>query len=520
MKRKFTPEELFAYVLLIAFSILVLAFTFRIAYKERDYLASGESIDLNEYIRNIRLYNNELPMDQVCTLRVDRCYGLFYSYTTPGGYRHRSTTTYYYVIGLEDGSVMVINTSELDNTEFDRMAGYTLSGQDANVMVYTGYVQKLNDGLREYYDSHVNYLKEQGYLDSDAEVRYVSMSNAGSRGFNVFLIFLMLSLVLISILMCVEIRKKSVEERQYERAEKRYPITKKDVVKWIVIYIISFPLMYGFLYMYSYGDVRNTNKYLDLYITLAITPIIPTAWLLIDRKDQMAVPGLGVVHMNSPAMKKLEEFAKGLEKNGYSEAMMNTADEVIKAYKDGQPVDMFVFKEYILDAADYCNMQGRYDAALSYLDIIHSRQLMEQEVYSHDKGLSAFVYWASKFEAYRGLGDVEAAEKLFHEAGRYWDNIYMLNDDKKFWKDVSLCHYYILKNDLEEASKCADRLYMYKTIETENVAAYLLNAEIYKLKGDTEGAAVMMGFAREKAEKGAIPLKQWYEAAKERMWNE
>ena len=57
MKRKFTPEELFAYVLLIAFSILVLAFTFRIAYKERDYLASGESIDLNEYIKNIRLYN-------------------------------------------------------------------------------------------------------------------------------------------------------------------------------------------------------------------------------------------------------------------------------------------------------------------------------------------------------------------------------------------------------------------------------------------------------------------------------
>ena len=63
MKRKFTPEELFAYVLLIAFSIFVLVFTFRIAYKERDYLASGESIDLNEYIRNIRLYNNELPMD-------------------------------------------------------------------------------------------------------------------------------------------------------------------------------------------------------------------------------------------------------------------------------------------------------------------------------------------------------------------------------------------------------------------------------------------------------------------------
>ena len=78
-----------------------------------DFMSTRE-IDLNEYLKNSS-YNNSFPASgERVSLKIYKCYGSFYTrYNSHARKTNVELFDYYFVVGLDDGSVMAIETDTL-----------------------------------------------------------------------------------------------------------------------------------------------------------------------------------------------------------------------------------------------------------------------------------------------------------------------------------------------------------------------------------------------------------------------
>ena len=473
-------------------------------------ITTGECINLDEYLEGSE--DDEIPYGKIVNVTVTRDFGRFYTRVSHG--RHHSTT-YYNALEVADGSIIVY--------------GSTIN--DPHLGVNTGRITKVRvPELEEELDAFTRSLKNDGLIADDAVVRYVLFTDGWGRvGIIILIGFLVVMAVLLGLLAYKlqtgkEIGHKGQDKNYTPKDEVHYfRLTKKDWIKFIIEYIIGTIIIFVALYIYGEGWKDGISYKTGIVLSLIFGLIVPILFVVHAKGEKADVPGIGSIYINSPLIKMFEKLDETVKTVGYTEEMVRDTDEVIKLRNDKQPIDMIFFKDFILNTADYCVIKGDYQKAYEYISNLTADELMDRSIYQLDKGIACFSYWTLLFEILRGLGDLEAMEEQKKDCDRYWNNKYLMTDDsKKFFKDVCMYHYHMLKDEPEKALECAERLIMYDTIETTNITAYVLNAEVLLKLGKKEDAAVMMGFAEERSDNAVYAcIKQSYEAWAKKLgfWN-
>ena len=171
--------EYFMLWILAIFAIGVSVFKFYF-----DFMSTKE-IDLNEYLKNSS-YNNSFPASgERVSLKIYKCYGSFYTrYNSHARKTNVELFDYYFVIGLDDGSVMAIETYTLKVKAFDKITESTLSNGKKTMIKHSGMLGVIDDSdgeIKEKYDSFIKDLKNHQIIPQNTVVRYECISNIGSR---------------------------------------------------------------------------------------------------------------------------------------------------------------------------------------------------------------------------------------------------------------------------------------------------------------------------------------------------
>lgn len=183
MNKRISANDIIGVLILVVLGSTLIIYSISTFEKYHNLILHNECINLNEYIENMS-DDDSLPIGEVVSLNVNRCYGMFYRRTSGG--RHR-TTYYHYVVGLNDGSVMVIIATTYKE-DMDRMEELTLSGEDPNSLTFYGTLNKQKKSVSTKFTDEVNYLKSAGIISQDAKVRYVSMSDGDDKAAAIMLI--------------------------------------------------------------------------------------------------------------------------------------------------------------------------------------------------------------------------------------------------------------------------------------------------------------------------------------------
>ena len=478
------------------------------------YITANECVNLDEYLTGSE--DDEIPYGKVVSVTVTEDFGRFYKRLHHS--RHSvSTTEYYNALIVSDGSVIV----------------YVSDINDPHLGVLTGRITKVrNLELEDEYNAFTRKLKDDGLIAENAVVRYVLFTDGWSKVECIILIVFMSVMGILLGLWGYEMYSGKTFDIGHRGQDKNYTpkdevhyfrLTKKDWIKFIIEYIIGTIIIFVALYIYGEGWKDGISYKTGIVLSLIFGLSVPILFVVHAKGEKADVPGIGSIYINSPLIKMFEKLDETVKTVGYTEEMVRETDEVIKLRNDKQPIDMIFFKDFILDTADYCVIKGDYQKAYEYISNLTADELMDRSIYQLDKGIACFSYWTLLFEILRGLGDLEAMEEQKKDCDRYWNNKYLMTDDsKKFFKDVCMYHYHMLKEEPEKALECAERLIMYDTIETTNITAYVLNAEVLLKLGKKEDAAVMMGFAEERSDNAVYAcIKQSYEAWAKKLgfWN-
>ncbi|MBO6166373.1 MAG: hypothetical protein J6O17_08420 [Eubacterium sp.] len=512
-----------------AFFILLSVFWF---IRDFEYITTGKTTNLNQYIDNISIYGyeDELPIGDIVNLRVDRCYGLFDSRTV---HRRRSpdTTYYYYVVGLNDGSVMMVYAADGAHDDFDRMAGFTLSGEDPNAVRVVGKLKKFKDGwLKDDYKKYINNLISEGILPSDVNVRYVSLTDDGGQGAAIFAYSLMVLIGILLIKLGIDDKNGKIQHKSglnnYRPLKNKYSSKQEKVykyeyrpsqkLKYTITYII-FVIVAVIVFLSQDPENRDTTHIVACIIISAVVGLIVSwAFAELDKKysgtkKEIEPEDVAKEDNRSEAVKYHEMYFSTFMKYGFTEAMLQRADKVIAAYKNGKRIGLNLYKDYIIYPAVYCCLLKDYERALLYLLNISAKTLSEYR-YTCQYGTNAvYRYLALEMEAVRGLNDKSLAKAVMEEATPYIEEKY-LTGTRSYYKDVYMYHYHMLNEEYDKAKEAAERLLTCKCAEAEEVELYLINTEIRLHFEDRDGADEMMKRAKDNAVRKAKPFKQIYSA--------
>ena len=511
MKKKISANDVIGVLIMVVFGTALILYSISVFAKYRNYILYNECINLNEYIENMS-DDDSLPVGEVVSLNVNKCYGMFYKKTSRG--KHK-TTSYYYAVGLNDGSVMVIIATTY-RKDMDRMAEYTLSGEDPNSLTLYGTLNSQRKGVSTRFTDEVNYLKGEGIIPQDAKVRYVSMSDGDGKAAAIMLIvfFLLIGICLyIAAWKFYQNHSVNVPRDCTEIRE-----IKSNPVKYVIIYVISVILMYALFCIMDYGDGEDVRLILNLTLSLFLGLIVPCAFANIDdRYDSVKVnkPVSRNDEFKPESEKKHDHFTNNIRLFGYTQLMLAEAERIIAEYAPGndkdRKMDLCFYKDFILYPADYCCLKGDYKKAMKYLSNTSAKQLNEDHdlIYKYG-GVPTYAYLADKMEAVRGLGDKDLAEKVMEEAKPYFekDN---LNSKMKFMINIFMYHYDMLMGDMDGAKACVEQLMTHTPTEKECITPYVLYAEWLIESGDRDSAEVQMNEAREKAFNSIKTVRQTYD---------
>lgn len=423
--------------------IFTFFFTVYIIVDNFDLILYGKIVNLNEYVQNLSEYDDELPERVTVTLNVNRCYGQFYTYTSGG--KHRKTH-YLYAIGLDDGSIMILDIDEVREKEYlDRLTRKTLSSENSDTLVYNGklYVETKQTKIKKY-DDYVNGLIDKGIISGDTKIRYscVIINYEGRVGCIIFLGLCIVFDVLFFLLLIETINGKELFKY-------------KSNYKW----------------KFDYMPLDMLNEPFDRVVR-------KKADTEFHRK-----------------------YVRDAEFMGLSYRTLEIADGVIEYYKTHKIDDISKYIDYIMLPAEYCILQEKYDKAYDYLNNITEQCLIENMNHFYEIKYTVYKYWAVKMEAVRGLEDKAEAENIIEEAEKYWGESNLSDKNISFWKNVCYYHYYMLRDDIKKAEVCTGKLIEYSLDDKNRCIACILNAELLMHMKKREDAIVMMKLAKENSNK-------------------
>ena len=168
-------KDFTASVLLIIIGLVCLGVSIYYFRNNKEPMTRGEKIDLNDYVREISIHDNELPNEANASLIINKCYGKFHNYHDVIIARSGSSIDdyYFFAIGLDDGSVMVLRSTSDDCDELEKLSEATLSSKTAHGLVFSGHLMNIKDGIvKDKYINNINTLIQKGVLSKDVKVRY------------------------------------------------------------------------------------------------------------------------------------------------------------------------------------------------------------------------------------------------------------------------------------------------------------------------------------------------------------
>lgn len=233
MKNKMKPSMEF-FVASLLFALTVLGYGCYLFYKNRNYIISREIVNMNDYVTDSSGYRDELPMNEVVSLKIKKCYGQFYKYND-NGIAHQC-----FIIGLDDGSVIGIET--IDDVQ-KQILSRMMETDDSFEIELNGSFQKIRKGkIKDNYLQCIEELKTSNKLPDDLKIRFVNFKESGEREYIVFKVILCFVFGLIILLSGLQAKPRRKGCFDGDRCRKIGIVTKSRVIILICVTIIFYVL--------------------------------------------------------------------------------------------------------------------------------------------------------------------------------------------------------------------------------------------------------------------------------------
>ena len=460
--------------------IVLIFVSLYVFYDEYWFGFPSKVIDLNGFIASDSNDKTELP-EGYAKLDVNKCYGQFYM--SRGG--RKIPNTYYYIIGLDDDSVMIFynNSSSINKKSFDKLVEDTLNSRKTYSLTIKGKISyDLGEFITTEYDNYIDSLKEQGVLSDEVYVRYAKIDNYGGMAPRLVVLLSLLCIGVILIKLPFDLyQEKSILFTEHNRLYMILCVgvlvslfSQNFIFRLIGFACIAYFLVSYCLIQYFLGHDKNT--------------LIETN---VSNSEQLSENNSKI--SKNTASRMINGFNRIIRTSGYSDKILHQVDRVINAYNNGDTFDFDIYKEYIFQAVKCSMYLDKYNEALKYINEITIQELLDPKyVYKFGKN-ALYEYLKLKMEVCRGLQDKSLAEKMLFESKPYIDSD-ELPVAEKYYKYHLLYSYYMLNEDFEKSKEYATNALTNST--NISFETYLINAEIDNKLGDREHELLMMSKAR------------------------
>ncbi|WP_034447490.1 hypothetical protein [Butyrivibrio sp. AE2032] len=235
------------------------------------------------------------------------------------------------------------------------------------------------------------------------------------------------------------------------------------------IYLKTGGLLYILIVVIAGGLALTVHRYAEFNLLIVLLIILAAAVPV----AAVTLKILLVREKNKPFGKVYSEFRKEVFTHGYTDKYFELAGKAIDAYRNGEKIDVVYLKDFVLFTADYHNMKGEYDKALSLLVLLNESDFMSKTMRFADYGFSALMYYGCYIETYRGLNDRENAIKLIERAKPLLDS--KLKNEVLTLSAYTIYYtYYMLLGNYELAQE-----YLNKVLSFDSEAAKSYYARYY-----------------------------------------
>lgn len=221
---------------------------------------------------------------------------------------------------------------------------------------------------------------------------------------------------------------------------------------------------------------------------------------------------------NSKFGKLHTEFMKELVNNGYSPRFLQITEEAVNAKINGENVGKVYLRDFVLYAADYYNLTGNYNKALSLIQNLNEYDFTGTSDKFIDQGLSAMMYYSALMDSYRGLGDKQSASNMIKRAAPILNREYKIAT-MNMGAEALYYNYCMLTEDYERAGEYAAKLASYDSPEADKYfVRFFIEAEYLMHQGKRQEAAEALK-KMERCMKGDLEkaVRYFYEKAAERL---
>ena len=221
---------------------------------------------------------------------------------------------------------------------------------------------------------------------------------------------------------------------------------------------------------------------------------------------------------NSKFGKLHTEFMKELVNNGYSPRFLQITEEAVNAKINGENVGKVYLRDFVLYAADYYNLTGNYNKALSLIQNLNEYDFTGTSDKFIDQGMSAMMYYSALMDSYRGLGDKQSASNMIKRAAPILNREYKIGT-MNMGAEAIYYNYCMLTEDYERAGEYAAKLASYDSPEADKYfVRFFIEAEYLMHQGKRQEAAAALK-KMERCMKGDLEkaVRYFYEKAAERL---
>ena len=221
---------------------------------------------------------------------------------------------------------------------------------------------------------------------------------------------------------------------------------------------------------------------------------------------------------NSKAGRLHTEFLKELVNNGYSQRFLQITEEAVNAKLNGEKIGTVYLRDFVLYAADYYNLSGNYNKALSLIQNLNEFDFTGTSDKFIDQGLSAMMYYSALMDSYRGLGDKMSASNMIKRAAPILNREYKIAT-MNMGAEALYYNYCMLTEDYERAGEYAAKLASYDSPEADKYfVRFFIEAEYLMHQGKRQEAAAALK-KMERCMKGDLEkaVRYFYEKAAEKL---
>ena len=258
------------------------------------------------------------------------------------------------------------------------------------------------------------------------------------------------------------------------------------VVKvWGLLELVVFFVM-AFIVAVIWKVVQFDNFWKVLLICFGISiPISIIIFLVMMHKEN-----------KNPAYKLQGDLKRELKNNGYTDRILEIADQGIEACGD-VPGNKNYLKDFALFAAECCIINHYTDRALEYMNKIDVFEIQRRDVAYLDYGMTVASFYGVQMELCMELHDPLRAKRVIEEGSTYLIDNYGKMPQIDVMIDDIYANYFYLIDDFDQAKERVQRILNSQVYQNSKmINGHLLMALIAHRTGDTELKNMMLNGAQ------------------------